>query len=163
VFQGLNGVRERARKNKQERFTALLHSGIPAYLCGEQSGAVEIRRITDGDRRRKKLQAVKQEIRRGMHDPVEQTGGWLKSVLNGYYQYHAVPGNLTVLKRFRRQVARYWFRALGQRSQRRPTWENLGKLFDTGYPFHILFMTIPARVSAPAAFRRHIQSKNRVR
>ena len=25
VSQGLNGVRERARKNKQERFTALLH------------------------------------------------------------------------------------------------------------------------------------------
>jgi hypothetical protein len=25
VTQGLNGVRERARENKQERFTALLH------------------------------------------------------------------------------------------------------------------------------------------
>jgi RNA-directed DNA polymerase len=66
-----------------------------------------------------------------MHDPVAQVGGWLKSVLNGYYQYHAVPGNLTVLKRFRRQVARYWFRALGQRSQRRPTWEKLGKSLAT--------------------------------
>jgi RNA-directed DNA polymerase len=44
-----------------------------------------------------------------MHDPVAQVGGWLKSVLNVYYQYHAVPGNLPVLK---------------------PTWEKLGKLFD---------------------------------
>jgi hypothetical protein len=69
-----------------------------------------------------------------MHDPVAQVGGWLKSVLNGYYQYHAVPGNLTVLKRFRRQVARYWFHALAQRSQRRPTWEKLGKLFDHWLP-----------------------------
>ncbi len=50
-----------------------------------------------------------------------------------YYQYQQ-PGNLTVLSRFRRQVARYWFHALGQRSQRRPTWEKLGKVFDQWLP-----------------------------
>ena len=44
------------------------------------------------------------------------------------------PGNLTVLSRVRRQVARYWFRALGQRSQRRPIWDKLGKLFDQWLP-----------------------------
>ena len=105
------------------------------HLCAENSlGRFEVRRITDGDRRRKKLQEIKQHIRRRMHDPVAQVGGWLRSVLNGYYQYHAVPGNLTVLKRFRRQVARYWFHALGQRSQRRPTWEKLGKIFDHWLP-----------------------------
>ncbi len=32
VSQGLHGVRERARKNKQERFTALLHHVTPALL-----------------------------------------------------------------------------------------------------------------------------------
>ena len=32
VSQGLQGVRERARKNKQERFTALLHHVTPALL-----------------------------------------------------------------------------------------------------------------------------------
>lgn len=32
VSQGLHGVRERARKNKQERFTALLHHITPALL-----------------------------------------------------------------------------------------------------------------------------------
>ncbi len=80
-----------------------------------------------------------------MHEPVAQVGGWLRSVLNGYYQYHAVPGNLTVLSRFRRQVARYWFHALGQRSQRRPTWEKLGHCSINGYPFHTLFMNFQTR------------------
>ena len=28
-----------------------------------------------------------------MHEPVEQVGAWLKRVVEGYYQYHAVPGN----------------------------------------------------------------------
>ncbi len=127
-----------ARQNRDERGEGAVESftflGFQ-HICAENRlGRFEVRRITDGDRRRKKLQAVKQEIRQRMHDPVTQTGAYLRSVLNGYFQYHAVPGNLTVLSRFRRQVARYWFRALGQRSQRRPTWEKLGKLFDQWLP-----------------------------
>ena len=128
-FARLN--REERGEGKPEAFTFL---GF-RHICAENSlGRFEIRRITDGDRRRKKLQAIKQDLRCRMHDPVARTGEWLKSVLNGYYQYHAVPGNLTVLKRFRRQVARYWFHALGQRSQRRPTWEKLGEVFDRWLP-----------------------------
>ena len=30
------------------------------------------------------------------------------AVLNGYYQYHAVPGNLARLTAFRERVCRYW-------------------------------------------------------
>jgi group II intron reverse transcriptase/maturase len=128
-FARLN--REERGEGKPEAFTFL---GF-RHICAENSlGRFEIRRITDGDRRRKKLRAIKQELRRRMHDPVARTGEWLKSVLNGYYQYHAVPGNLTVLKRFRRQVARYWYHTLEQRSQRRPTWEKLGGLFDQWLP-----------------------------
>jgi RNA-directed DNA polymerase len=123
--------REERGQGKPEAFTFL---GF-RHICAEnRQGRFEIRRITDGDRRRRKLQAIKQELRRKMHDPVARVGGWLRSVLKGYYQYHAVPGNLTVLKRFRRQVARYWFHALEQRSQRRPTWEKLGKVFDQWLP-----------------------------
>jgi hypothetical protein len=32
-----------------------------------------------------------------MHDPVPQTGQWLKSVVQGYFNYYAVPGNLASL------------------------------------------------------------------
>jgi group II intron reverse transcriptase/maturase len=123
--------REERGEGKPESFTFL---GF-RHICAENSlGRFEVRRITDGDRKRKKLQAVKQELHKRMHDPVEQTGKYLRSVLNGYFQYHAVPGNLKVLNRVRQQVARYWFRALGQRSQRRPTWEKLGKLFKQWLP-----------------------------
>jgi RNA-directed DNA polymerase len=138
--------REERGEGKPESFTFL---GFK-HICAKNSlGRFEIRRITDGDRKRKKLQAVKQELRQRMHDPVAQVGGWLKSVLNGYYQYHAVPGNLAVLKRLRQQVARYWFHALGQRSQRRPTWEKLGKLFDQWLPVpHVVHEHPDARFDA---------------
>lgn len=114
-------------EGKPEAFTFL---GLQ-HICGtNRRGRFEVRRITDGKRRRKKLQEIKQELRRKMHAPIAQVGEWLRSVLRGYYQYHAVPGNLPVLSRFRRQVARLWFRTLSQRSQRRPTWAKLGPIFD---------------------------------
>jgi group II intron reverse transcriptase/maturase len=128
-FARLN--REERGEGKPEAFTFL---GFQHICAGNSLGRFEVRRITDGDRRRKKLQEIKQELRRRMHEPIAKTGKWLRSVLNGYYQYHAVAGNIPVLKRFRTQVARQWFRALGQRSQRRPTWEKLGKVIEHWLP-----------------------------
>jgi len=78
-----------------------------------------------------------------MHDPVARVGGWLRSVLNGYYQYQAVPGNLTVLSRFRRQVARYLVSSAGTAQ---PTAAHLGKAGES---------------LRSMAMRRHL-SKNRV-
>ena len=79
--------RDERGEGKPESFTFL---GFQ-HVCAENSlGRFEIRRITDGDRRRKKLQDIKQQIRWKMHEPVARVGGWLRSVLNGYYQYHAV-------------------------------------------------------------------------
>ena len=36
-----------------------------------------------------------------MHDPVRQTGQWLKSIVQGHFHYYAVPGNLDSLSVFR--------------------------------------------------------------
>ena len=128
-FAGLN--RSERGEGKPEAFTFL---GLQ-HICGKnRQGRFEVRRITDGKRRRKKLQELKQELRRRMHAPIAKVGEWLRSVLRGYYQYHAVPGNLAILSRFRHQVARLWYRILCQRSQRRPTWQKLGPVFDHWLP-----------------------------
>ena len=99
-----------------------------------QFGRFDVRHIADGGRLRKKLQEIKRELRRRMHEPVAKTGEWLQSVLRGYYQYHAVPGNIAVLKTVRTQVARSWFQALAQRSQRRPTGKKLADVFEHWRP-----------------------------
>ena len=118
-------------EGKPEAFTFL---GLQ-HICGKNRlGRFEVRRITDGKRRRKKLQELKQELRWRMHAPIASVGGWLRSVLLGYYQYHAVPGNLSILSRFRHQVVRLWYRTLCQRSQRRPSWQHLGNIFDHWLP-----------------------------
>ena len=63
-------------------------------------------------------------------------GAWLKRVVDGYYfRYHAVPGNLSMLSRFREWLCRYWRHILRRRSQRRkPDWEQLRPIFDRWIP-----------------------------
>ena len=39
-----------------------------------------------------------------MHEPIVLVGAWLKRVVEGYFRYHAVPGNLAVLGRFRERL-----------------------------------------------------------
>lgn len=64
--------------------------------------------MTVRKRMRKKLQEIKQQLRLRMHEPVPQTGAWLRSVVQGYFNYYAVPGNLDSLGLFRERVLRYW-------------------------------------------------------
>jgi hypothetical protein len=84
---------------------------------------------------RAKLQQIKQELRARMHEPVAATGKWLKRMVLGYYQYHAVPGNLQQLGRFRWRLARLWRYVLHRRSQKsRVTWKEIGPVLDQWIP-----------------------------
>ena len=47
-----------------------------------------------------KLKAIKAELQRRKHDRTAEVGAWLRKVVLGYYQYHAVPGNTTQLRIF---------------------------------------------------------------
>ena len=82
---------------------------------------------------RSKLRALKEDLKRRTHDPIPQQGQWLRSVVRGYFAYHAVPTNITSLIAFRYHVLNLWRRALKQRSQRdHTTWarmEQLGTAF----------------------------------
>jgi hypothetical protein len=54
-----------------------------------------VRRTTIRKRMRAKLRQIKQQLRERMDDPLPQTGQWLQSIVQGYFNYYAVPGNLT--------------------------------------------------------------------
>ena len=97
-----------------------------------------------------------------MHAPIAQVGEWLRSVLRGYYQYHAVPGNLAILSRFRHRVVRLWHRSLSQRSQRRPTWKKLGPIFHHWLPIPHVAHAYPAARFDARFQRSHIRGKNRM-
>ncbi len=72
------------------------------HFCGTNStGRFVVWRHTAAKRMRPKLIAIKLQLRRMMHEPVALVGAWLKGVVEGYYRYHAVPGNLNTPGRFR--------------------------------------------------------------
>ena len=97
------------------------------HICGRtRAGTFQVKRRTVARRLRARLAAIKLQLHRRMHRPVSETGGWLRSVVRGYYQYHAVPGNTLMLNRFRHRLVRLWRQALRRRGgRRRPTWKQV--------------------------------------
>ena len=64
-----------------------------------------------------------------MHKPVPEVGQWLRSVLNGHYNYYGVPGNIHCMRALRGEVARLWRHALSRRSQKGyVTWDRMKRL-----------------------------------
>jgi len=96
--------RQKRGQGKPETFTFLGFT----YYCGRNSkGHFVVWRRTAAKRLRAKLLAIKQELRRKMHEPIVLVGAWFKRVVEGYFRYHALPGNLAVLGRFRERLCRY--------------------------------------------------------
>src|SRR5260221_9966247 len=82
--------RKRRGLGKPETFTFLGFT----FICSKtRRGKFQIKRKSRRDRMRAKLQAIKQELRRSMHQPIPQRGSWLQQVVTGYFNYHAVPTN----------------------------------------------------------------------
>jgi RNA-directed DNA polymerase len=66
---------------------------------------------------RAKLQAIKADLHRKMHETTGAQGRCLRGVVMGYFNYHAVPTNINALSAFRFSVLMLWHRALRRRSQ----------------------------------------------
>jgi len=106
------------------------------FICGKsRRGNFLIKRKTRRDRMRAKLQDIKKEMRRRMHQSIPEQGKWLKQVVAGYFNYHAVPTNRRALVTFRAEITARWWWILRRRSQKGgPTWARIKKLADDWLP-----------------------------
>src|SRR5512141_1911997 len=108
--------RKRRGEGKPETFDFLGFT----HISGKNGlGRFMVRRTTIRKRMRGKLRQIGQQLRMRLQDPVPQTGKWLQTVVQGYFNYYAVPGNLTSLGIFRDRVMALWWRTWRRRSQRR--------------------------------------------
>jgi len=114
-------------QGKPETFDFL---GFTHYCGTTRKGTFTIKRKSIAKRMRAKLQEIKTQLRRRMHDTVVDVGGWLRSVVQGWFNYHAIPGNIRCLGEFHTQVQRLWRRVLLRRSQKGRvwTWERIQRL-----------------------------------
>ena len=125
--------RKKRGEGKPETFNFLGFT----HICGQsrKNGKFLVLRKTIRKRLLAKLRQVKDELRVRMHQPLAELGKWLRSVVQGYFNYHAVPGNLASLQSFRLEVSKRWLRTLFRRSQTsRMTWKRLAAFVEQWLP-----------------------------
>jgi len=126
--------RARRGEGKPETFAFLGFT----HICGKRrsDGRFTVHRQSLAKRLRTKVKEVREWLMAHRHEPVPQTGRWLRSVVQGYFNYHAVPGNREALWTFRQEAGRAWLWALRRRSQkgRRLRWPRMQRLIATWLP-----------------------------
>jgi hypothetical protein len=128
---------EVCRKDVVKFFSELqtIATRSPVPKSGSARGKFQIKRKSQRDRMRAKLQAIKQEPRRRTHQPIPVQGKWLNRVVTGYLNYHAVPTNSRALAAFRFFVTELWQQTLRRRSQKSGmTWERITRLANDWLP-----------------------------
>ena len=89
--------RERRGESRPETFDFLGFT----HQCAKtrKQGWFTIHRHSMAKRIRAKLREIKAELRKRRHRPVGETGRWLRSVVRGWLNYHAVPSNWYRIRR----------------------------------------------------------------
>src|SRR6202051_1934436 len=137
------GNRTRRGEGKPETFDFL---GFTHISGKDRNGRFAVKRMTIRKRMRAKLQEIKQQIRARMHDTVPDTGNWLRAIMQGHFNYYAVPGNLDSLGMFRERVLSMWWHVLCRRSQkRRVTWERMLAIAQRWLPHPRVLHPYPAQ------------------
>ncbi len=138
---GRDAARNRKRRGegKPETFDFLGFT----HICGKtRKRKFTVQRQTIQKRMRAKLKAIKLELRRRMHDPLNEVGPRLRAVVGGHIRYYGVPTNSPALQAFRYPVSCYWHRTLCRRSQLGyVTWERMRRLINRWLP--------PVRICLP--------------
>lgn len=149
--------RARRGQGKPETFDFLGFT----HICGRSMDGKHFVLVRRTMRRRMtaKLHAVKVQLQRRRHAPLDEQGQWLASVVRGHLEYYAVPTNSRAICAFRDEVTKLWRRALRRRGSRRGTqWCHMNRLAGQWLP--------PARIQHPWPDERFIvktQAKSRVR
>ena len=107
--------RQSRGQGKPETFDFL---GFTHCCSTSRQGRYQVLRLTVKKRMRAKIAQIRVELMRRRHHSIAEVGKWLSRVVQGYLNYHAVPGNLHRLRSMRREIERAWRQALKRRSQR---------------------------------------------
>lgn len=109
------------------------------HVCARRrkGGSFTIHRRSMAKRMRGTLKAIRVALRKRINRPLGATGRWLRRVVQGWMQYHAVPHNFHRVRQFRQELAKIWLATLRRRSQRGSrgwTWERMKRVLDRYIP-----------------------------
>ena len=136
--------RTRRGEGKPETFDFLGFTHVEART--RSHGRFTVHRYSISKRLRAKLHQISDELRKRLHRPLGETGRWLRRVVQGWLNYHAVPFNSRQMNRFLKGVTRLWlsaFRRRSQRARRRRTWERMSLIAARYLPRPKILHTYP--------------------
>jgi group II intron reverse transcriptase/maturase len=145
-FAQANRARREAGKPETFAFLGFTH------ICGKRrsDGGFAVWRHTISKRLGTKVTAIGERLKAMRSLPIGEQGTWLRQVVRGWMNYHAIPTNSVAISRFRDLVVEAWYRALRRRSQmaRRLNWARMRNIVAHWLP--------PARILQPYPNRRHL-------
>ena len=136
--------RQRRGEGKPETFNFLGFT----HICVKKrsNGRFTVLRQTIRKRLQAKLNEVKAELQRRMHEPIPELGKWLRAVVGGHIRYYGVPMNQPALAIFRFRVGWLWHRSLSRRSQNgRVLWDRMRRLITRWLPLPSVCHPYPLR------------------
>lgn len=116
------------------------------HCCGtDQRGKFTVIRKTMRQRMLKKLTEVSLELRRRMHQPVDEQGRYVQALVRGHVNYYGVPLNSRAIRAFRAVVIRLWKKWLSRRSQRgHVTWDRMQRYIERWVPPAVICHPYPS-------------------
>src|SRR2546422_11453706 len=116
------------------------------HCCGtDQRGKFTVIRKTMRQRMLKKLKEVNVELRRRMHQPVDEQGRYVQALVRGHVNYYGVPLNSRAIRAFRVLVIRLWKKWLSRRSQRGyVTWDRMTRYIERWVPPAVICHPYPS-------------------
>lgn len=134
---GRFAVERRARRGEDRPETFDFLGFTHKCAKSRKQGWFTIHRHTMAQRMRMTLRKINAGLQQRQHRPVGETGRWLRRVVQGWLNYHAIPGNSHRICRFVDEVIRHWLAVLRRRSQRGRrgwTWERMQRLAQLHLP-----------------------------
>jgi hypothetical protein len=127
--------RKRRGEGRPETFDVL---GC-THCCtkSRRNGRFRGKRLSSRKRMTRTLASIKDHRRRRMHRPRGEAGRWLRSVVQGWLNDHAVPGNSLRRDPFAQAVRKLWLPSLRRRSRKgraRWTWTRFARLAARSLP-----------------------------
>lgn len=111
----LNNYKERGH-GKPETFDFL---GFTHFCAARKDdGGFKLSRKTLAKKMKAKLADLKAELCKRINIDVYSQGRWLRAVVQGHFNYYAVPGNWKSLDSFKTAVSKLWLKLLKRRSQK---------------------------------------------
>ena len=109
--------------------------GFTHYCRTQRDGMFGLGRKPVAKRVTRTLKRIKEELYRRINHDVYEVAAWLGRVVNGWFNYYAVPTSAQYLNKFMCRLKRMWLKVLRRRSQKdRFPWERLERVTTLFWP-----------------------------